>query len=150
MQKFNFSVDLMYINFKFRSNFLNIQAQSSDPFATRSDLLVLMLSKRDKKVKISPLTKKIDKVLGGLIASLISNADINGDEGEMSLIYTPNLSEKNFYPKKIMILVFGDVNDKTSKVSRLKEDDRMYHLLESVGTKPNVIYQTKVRNTDET
>ena len=47
-------------------------------------------------------------------------------------------------------LVFGDVNDKTSKVSRLKEDDRMYHLLESVGTKPNVMYQTKVRNTDET
>ena len=69
---------------------MNIQAQSSDPFATRSDLLVLMLSKRDKEVKISPLTKKIDKVLGGLIASLISNADINGDEGEMSLIYTPN------------------------------------------------------------
>ena len=92
MQKFNFSVDLMYINFKFRSNFLNIQAQSSDPFATRSDLLVLMLSKRDKEVKISPLTKKIDKVLGGLIASLISNADINGDEGEMSLIYTPTVS----------------------------------------------------------
>ena len=47
-------------------------------------------------------------------------------------------------------LVFGDVNDKTSKVSRLKEDDRMYHLLESVGTKPNVMYQTKVRNTYET
>ena len=23
----------------------------------------------------------------------------------------------------------------------------MYHLLESVGTKPNVMYQTKVRNT---
>ena len=47
-------------------------------------------------------------------------------------------------------LVFGDVNDKTSKVSILKEDDRMYHLLESVGTKPNVMYQTKVRNIDET
>ena len=46
-------------------------------------------------------------------------------------------------------MVFGDVNDKTSKVSSLKEDDRMYHLLESVGTKPNVMYQTKVRNTDE-
>ena len=47
-------------------------------------------------------------------------------------------------------MVFGDVNDKTSKISSLKEDDRMYHLLESVGTKPNVMYQTKVRNTDET
>ena len=47
-------------------------------------------------------------------------------------------------------MVFGDVNDKSSIVSGLKEDERMYHLLESVGTKPNVMYQTKVRNTDET
>ena len=46
-------------------------------------------------------------------------------------------------------LVFGDINDKDSKVSQLKKDDRMYHLLEHVGTKPNVIYQTKVRNTKE-
>ena len=47
-------------------------------------------------------------------------------------------------------MVFVDVNDKSSRVSDLKEDKRMYHLLESVGTKPNVMYQTKVRNTDET
>ena len=46
-------------------------------------------------------------------------------------------------------MIFGDVNDKESKITALKEDDRMYHLLESVGTKPNVIYQTKVRNTSK-
>ena len=46
-------------------------------------------------------------------------------------------------------MVFGDINDKDSKITALKEDDRMYHLLESVGTKPNVIYQTKVRNTSK-
>jgi molybdopterin-containing oxidoreductase family iron-sulfur binding subunit len=46
-------------------------------------------------------------------------------------------------------MIFGDINDKGSKIAKLKEDDRMYHLLESVGTKPNVIYQTKVRNTSE-
>ncbi|WP_299122137.1 TAT-variant-translocated molybdopterin oxidoreductase [uncultured Winogradskyella sp.] len=46
-------------------------------------------------------------------------------------------------------MVFGDINDKGSKIAELKEDDRMYHLLESVGTKPNVIYQTKVRNTSK-
>ena len=46
-------------------------------------------------------------------------------------------------------MVFGDINDKESKVAHLKEDNRMYHLLESVGTKPNVMYQTKVRNTKE-
>ena len=43
-------------------------------------------------------------------------------------------------------MVFGDINDKESQVAKLKENDRMYHLLESVGTKPNVMYQTKVRN----
>jgi len=43
-------------------------------------------------------------------------------------------------------MVFGDINDKDSQVAALKENDRMYHLLESVGTKPNVMYQTKVRN----
>ncbi|WP_242156944.1 TAT-variant-translocated molybdopterin oxidoreductase [Aestuariivivens sediminis] len=46
-------------------------------------------------------------------------------------------------------MVFGDINDKESKVAKLKEDNRMYHLLEHVGTKPNVMYQTKVRNTTE-
>ncbi len=43
-------------------------------------------------------------------------------------------------------MVFGDVNDKDSKVAKLKEDKRAYHLLDFVGTKPNVMYQVKVRN----
>ncbi len=46
-------------------------------------------------------------------------------------------------------IVFGDINDKESTIAELKEDDRMYHLLEHVGTKPNVFYQVKVRNTNE-
>ncbi|MEP0263647.1 TAT-variant-translocated molybdopterin oxidoreductase [Dokdonia sp.] len=46
-------------------------------------------------------------------------------------------------------LTFGDVNDTSSDVYHESQDDRMYHLLESVGTKPNVFYQTKVRNTKE-
>jgi len=47
-------------------------------------------------------------------------------------------------------IVFGDSNDEESQVTELKKNDRMYHLLESVGTKPNVFYQVKVRNTNET
>jgi molybdopterin-containing oxidoreductase family iron-sulfur binding subunit len=46
-------------------------------------------------------------------------------------------------------MVFGDINDHDSKVVELKEDKRMYHLLEHVGTKPNVFYHVKVRNTNE-
>ncbi|GAA0871495.1 TAT-variant-translocated molybdopterin oxidoreductase [Gangjinia marincola] len=44
---------------------------------------------------------------------------------------------------------FGDINDKDSRVYKEKESDRMYHLLEHVGTKPNVFYHVKVRNTAE-
>jgi MoCo/4Fe-4S cofactor protein with predicted Tat translocation signal len=43
-------------------------------------------------------------------------------------------------------LVFGDVNNKDSQVAKLVADERSYHLLEHVGTKPNVVYQVKVRN----
>lgn len=46
-------------------------------------------------------------------------------------------------------MVFGDVNDKESEIAELKESDRMYHLLEHIGTKPNVFYHVKVRNTEE-
>ncbi|MDT0293435.1 TAT-variant-translocated molybdopterin oxidoreductase [Mesonia ostreae] len=44
---------------------------------------------------------------------------------------------------------FGDINDKESVVYEKKQDDRMYHLLEYVGTKPNVFYHAKVRNTSK-
>ena len=33
-----------------------------------------------------------------------------------------------------------------SKVAKLAKDERMYHLLEHIGTKPNVFYHVKVRN----
>jgi molybdopterin-containing oxidoreductase family iron-sulfur binding subunit len=42
---------------------------------------------------------------------------------------------------------FGDANHKDDEVAKLAESNRMYHLLEHVGTKPNVFYHVKVRNT---
>ncbi len=46
-------------------------------------------------------------------------------------------------------IVFGDVNDELSKVAHLSQDDRSFKLLDFVGTKPNVFYQLKVKNTNE-
>ncbi len=43
-------------------------------------------------------------------------------------------------------IVFGDLNDKNSKVSKLFEQQRRYHLLEELHTLPTVGYLTKVRN----
>ena len=44
-------------------------------------------------------------------------------------------------------MVFGDVNDKEDAIVALKDDERAYHLLEHIGTQPNVFYHVKVRNT---
>lgn len=46
-------------------------------------------------------------------------------------------------------MVFGDVNDQQSEVAKITEDVRAFHLLAEVGTKPNVMYHLKVRNTEE-
>ena len=44
---------------------------------------------------------------------------------------------------------FGDINEEGSKIAELKDNKRAYHLLDAVGTKPNVVYQVKVRNIKE-
>jgi Fe-S-cluster-containing dehydrogenase component len=43
-------------------------------------------------------------------------------------------------------LVFGDLNNPDSKVSKLFADERNYHLLEELHTLPSVGYLTRVRN----
>lgn len=46
-------------------------------------------------------------------------------------------------------LVFGDMNDPESRISKLLSDDnkeRAYHLLEEINVKPSVSYLTKIRN----
>ncbi|HLN52975.1 MAG TPA: 4Fe-4S dicluster domain-containing protein [Lentimicrobium sp.] len=45
-------------------------------------------------------------------------------------------------------LVFGDLNDPDSKVSKLFREPRNYHLLEELHTLPSVGYLTLVRNKD--
>ena len=46
-------------------------------------------------------------------------------------------------------MVFGDVNNKEDQVAALAEDKRAYNVLDYLQTKPNVVYQVKVRNTNE-
>lgn len=43
-------------------------------------------------------------------------------------------------------IVFGDINNPNTEVRKRKDDERSYLLLEEVGIRPNVFYQTKVRN----
>ena len=46
-------------------------------------------------------------------------------------------------------LVFGDWNDLTSEIRKSADSPRAYQAIEEVGTKPNIWYKVKVRNTDE-
>jgi molybdopterin-containing oxidoreductase family iron-sulfur binding subunit len=46
-------------------------------------------------------------------------------------------------------IVFGDLNDPDSLVTRLARDARHYHVLDELGTRPHVGYLTKIRNRPE-
>jgi len=46
-------------------------------------------------------------------------------------------------------IVFGDLNDPESRISKMFRNKRNYHLLEEVHTLPSVGYLTKVRNSEK-
>ena len=46
-------------------------------------------------------------------------------------------------------IVFGDSNDPESRLSRIREDQRHYLVLEELGVKPVVGYLARVRNRTE-
>jgi molybdopterin-containing oxidoreductase family iron-sulfur binding subunit len=47
-------------------------------------------------------------------------------------------------------IVFGNLADPNSRVSRLKAQQRNYRLLEELNTRPRVSYLTRVRNPNPT
>jgi molybdopterin-containing oxidoreductase family iron-sulfur binding subunit len=46
-------------------------------------------------------------------------------------------------------IVFGDMNDPNSEISKLFNNNRSYVLLEEYNVKPSIAYMTKIRNVDE-
>jgi len=72
---------------------------------------------------------------------------IEGQQGEE--LSDQKLKEGNFMPACVTAcptdtLIFGDMKDPNSEVSRRSEDPRRYKLLEKIGTDPNVVYLKKV------
>jgi molybdopterin-containing oxidoreductase family iron-sulfur binding subunit len=43
-------------------------------------------------------------------------------------------------------IIFGDINDPTSRVSKMKESPQAFRVLEILNTKPAISYLSKVRN----
>src|SRR5690554_606685 len=46
-------------------------------------------------------------------------------------------------------IIFGDVNDPESEVSKALRNERVYYVLEEINVQPNIGYMTKVRNSFE-
>ncbi|MDM8177038.1 TAT-variant-translocated molybdopterin oxidoreductase [Olivibacter sp. 47] len=46
-------------------------------------------------------------------------------------------------------IIFGDINDPNSEVSKALRNERVYYVLEEINVQPNIGYMTKVRNTFE-
>jgi molybdopterin-containing oxidoreductase family iron-sulfur binding subunit len=46
-------------------------------------------------------------------------------------------------------ITFGNIADKNSMVSKMKEEDRSYYMLEELNVQPSVFYQVKVRNIED-
>ncbi|MCO4293447.1 TAT-variant-translocated molybdopterin oxidoreductase [Solitalea sp. MAHUQ-68] len=46
-------------------------------------------------------------------------------------------------------IVFGDINDPESEVSKLLHNERTYYVLESIGVQPGIGYMTQVRNKEK-
>lgn len=46
-------------------------------------------------------------------------------------------------------IVFGDLKDPESEISRLYRNERAYHMLDELNVQPAVVYMTQVRNTEE-
>jgi Fe-S-cluster-containing dehydrogenase component len=46
-------------------------------------------------------------------------------------------------------IIFGDINDANSQVSKLRGDQRAFRVLETLNTRPSISYMTKVRNKEE-
>jgi len=45
-------------------------------------------------------------------------------------------------------IVFGDLNDSESRISKLTHDPRLYHVLEELNVRPSIGYMTLIRNRD--
>jgi molybdopterin-containing oxidoreductase family iron-sulfur binding subunit len=43
-------------------------------------------------------------------------------------------------------IIFGDLKDPNSRVSKMQRNQRHYQVLDELGTRPNVSYLKKVRN----
>jgi molybdopterin-containing oxidoreductase family iron-sulfur binding subunit len=83
----------------------------------------------------------IQRTQAGKLQAKMENRPIGGDEVKSACAQACPTNA----------IMFGNVNDKTSTVSKIREENpqRVFYVLEQIHTLPNVNYLAKIRNTDE-
>ncbi len=87
---------------------MQVSVVQADPAAHRTDALVVSLFH-----EVTPptgVTGAVDKALGGLISKLISEGEVTGKSGELTLIHTPDTAYKAFGPKRVLVVGLGNRN----------------------------------------
>ncbi|MGV3528222.1 MAG: TAT-variant-translocated molybdopterin oxidoreductase [Flavisolibacter sp.] len=83
----------------------------------------------------------VQRTQAGKLQAKMENRPLNGDEIQSACAQACPTGA----------IRFGNVNDKTSTVSQIRENNqqRVFYVLEQIHTLPNVNYLAKIRNTDE-
>ncbi|MFD1768578.1 TAT-variant-translocated molybdopterin oxidoreductase [Sphingobacterium suaedae] len=81
----------------------------------------------------------IQRIQGGKLKAKIENRKLK--DGDVKMACQEACSAN--------AIIFGDVNDPESEVSKALRNERVYYVLEEINVQPNIGYMTKVRNTFE-
>ena len=111
--------------------------------AQENDVLGRMVLNPDVVVRSRGVMEKctmcVQRIQGGKLKAKVENRKLK--DGEVNTACAQSCPTN--------AIIFGDLNDKDSEISKYYNDERMYHLLEDVGAQPSVFYMTKVRNAEE-
>jgi molybdopterin-containing oxidoreductase family iron-sulfur binding subunit len=83
----------------------------------------------------------VQRTQSGKLQAKMENRTIGGDEVQSACAQACPTGA----------IVFGNANDNNSTVSKIRNENprRLFYVLESIHTLPNVNYLAKIRNTDE-
>lgn len=122
-----------------RFNFYNFRDNFADAYYQND--LTYLASNPEVTVRSRGVMEKctfcIQKIMDARENAIRENRDLKGDDVVTAC--------QQACPTDA--IVFGDSNDPESKVSKYREHDLGYHVLEVLNVKPNVTYIAKLRNT---
>ncbi|OLY91045.1 quinol:cytochrome c oxidoreductase iron-sulfur protein precursor [Cnuella takakiae] len=110
-----------------------------------NDELTRMVLNPDVTVRSRGVMEKcsfcVQRTQAGKLKAKLENRQLKGDEIQSACAQACPTGA----------IVFGNVNDETSTVAQLRENNngRLFYVIEQIHTLPNVSYLAKIRNTEE-